>query len=122
MKTVVEPQLQDAALATWRGAQAKIWMFHVTHNKLALILFRRDEPEVLYIVANGCEHMVGPFAWRQANITITETLREADDTKCHILDEAVGFNLCCSSATLVRAPATDFDTTFEGFLGDTTID
>lgn len=119
MKTVIQPNLQDEALEQWRGAQAKLWMFHVTHNRFALMLFRPDEPEVLYIVAIGCKRIAGQFSWKQSNVSIVPgSSGESGEPVCRILDKQAGFELLCSSATLVRGPATELDKSFENFLGD----
>lgn len=119
MKTVIEPKLQDSVLAQWRGADAKLWMYHVTHKRFALMLSRPNEPEVLYIVAVACERINGPFSWRQANITVVPSSNdESGEPVCRVVDKEAGFEIVCSSATLVRGPATDLDETFENFFGD----
>jgi hypothetical protein len=119
MKTVVEFKLQDSVLAQWRGADAKLWMYHVTHKRFALMLSRPNEPEVLYVVAVACEHIVGPFSWKHANITLVPgSSAELGEPICRVLDKQAGFELVCSSAALVRGPATELDESFENFLGE----
>ena len=115
MKVVIPEDSQAAILAQWRGAKAKLWMYHVTHNKLAIMLYKPDEPEVIYVVANGCEHITGPFSWKDADVSIVQS--DGTETQ-QVVDESAGFALTCSSAVVVRGPATDLDRTFEGFLDD----
>jgi len=119
VKTVIEPKLQDSVLQQWRGAYAQIWMFHVSLRRLALRLSRPDEPEVIYIVAVGCDHIVGPFSWKPANISlITNSTDDPEWSVSRIVDQEAEFDLCCSSLVMARGPATDFDKTFDNFLGD----
>lgn len=119
MKTVIAPNLRDSELRKCSGASAKLWMFHATHKRFAIMLSRPGAAEVVYIVAIGCEHIIGPFCWNDADISIMGRRSNASkrDLEC-IADKAAGFELVCSAVTLVRAPADDYDTTFEGFLGD----
>ena len=118
MKTVIESNLQHLVLAQWRGADAKLWMYHVTHKRLALMLSRPNEPEVLYLVAVTSERFAGPLSWKNANITVVPDSSGDGKPMCRVLDEEAGFELVCSSATLVRGPATELDESFENFLGD----
>ncbi len=120
MKTVVDTEQQDTVLRQWYGAQALIWMFYFAHRRLALKLFRPEESEVIYIVAVGCEHIAGPFLWKDARVSIRKsTASTTSGATCYVTDETVGFELRCSVAVVVRGMATDVDKTFENFLGDT---
>jgi len=119
MKTVIRPEFESGVLKEWRGAHAKVWMFHVTHNRLALRLDRTGSDEALYIVAIGCELITGPFSWKNANICLVSVnSTESGEYRSRIFDKQVGFELICSGVALVKAPIGEFDVTFEGFLGD----
>jgi hypothetical protein len=113
MKSIVPPESHAAELSRWRGAHVALWIFHVTHKRLALRLSRRDESEVLYIVAVGCESIAGPFAWEAADVSIVQS-----GDRARVVDASAGFELGCSSITLVKGPSTEFDTSFEGFMGE----
>ena len=117
MKT--EPRFQDSALTQWRVVEATLWMYHVSLERFALQLFRRDEIEVLYLVAVGCERMSGPFSWKNADITpVPCSSRDSGEAVCRERDTEEGLEVVCSSAVPVRGPATDLDKSFENFLGD----
>jgi hypothetical protein len=118
MKTLVHSDLWLPTLEMWRGAQASIWLFHTTHKRLALALARADEPEMLYVVANGCEHIVGAFSWRPANISVRQGRSESGEEMSFVVDDEAGFSLRCSGVALVRGPSNELDTSFESFLGD----
>jgi hypothetical protein len=89
-------------------------MFHASHRRLALLLAKPGEGDVLYLVAVGCHHMVGPFSWSHSDVRIHD-----EGSGSRIVDEGVNFELRCSSVTLVRASAHDAASDFEGFLGET---
>jgi hypothetical protein len=83
------------------------------------MLFRPDEPEVLYVVAIGCRYITGPFSWKHADVLIVPgSSGGSGEHMCRVSDQQAGFELVCSSATLVRGPATELDESFENFLGD----
>ncbi len=114
MKTIVAEQDRLSELERWRGAPAAVWIFQVTHKRLALRLWRPGEPTVLYLVGVACEHIAGPFAWESSDISIRSSTSNHEE----IVDERAGFSLRCSSVTLATGPATDPDKSFDHFLGD----
>jgi hypothetical protein len=119
MKTLIDPKDYESVLAGWRGAQAKIWIFHVTHNRLAISLYRNGEQEALYIVAIGCEHIVGPFSWKEADVNIvTEPPAQQGMIHHRVVDKNAGFDLLCSGVAIARGPASVPESSFENFLGD----
>ena len=119
MKTVIDPKQNGTILLQWRGADAKIWMFDVSLKRLGIRLSRKDEAEVLYIVAITCEHIVGQFSWKNADLLVaTGRNNEYGEPICSVTDSKAGFELLCSSVVLVKGPATDLDKTFDSFLGD----
>ena len=70
MKTVIDPKTHESALAKRSGAKAKIWLFHVSLNRMVLNVSRKDEQEALYLVAVRCERISGPFHWEPAEVSI----------------------------------------------------
>jgi hypothetical protein len=105
METIVDLQAQNSILNEWRGANAKIWLFHVTHKRLALHLFRTDEHEAIYIVAVSCEKIAGPFSWKNADISIAVEQDSQGESVYHVLDRQAGFELLCSGGVVMaRGP------------------
>lgn len=119
MKTLVETKNHESVLAQWRGAQAKIWLFHVTHNRMAIMLSRKDQSEVIYIVAVACEHISGPLSWNLADVSvITEPANQWGEVRRRVVDKQAGFELLCSDVAIVRGPPSVPEDSFENFLGD----
>ena len=117
MKTLTAPSEQESELVKWSGAHAKVWLFHVTHNRMVICLFRKGEHESLYIVAVGCEHIAGPLQWDPVLITlVTEQPNSWGEVRRRIVDRQAGFELLCSDVTIVRGalgvPNDPFDGVF----------
>jgi hypothetical protein len=120
MKIIIENEDWGAALAQWRGAEAALWIYHVSHKKLALMLSRKDESEQLYVVAVACKHIRGNFSWDDANLEIhADYDADSQEAITRVIDNVANFELICSSVTIARGPSTDLDKRFEGFMGDT---
>lgn len=118
MKTFTEPAEVKKLLEDWRGADAKVWLFHVTHKRLAVRFTHPDRLNVLYVVGNGCERMSGPFSWKRVSVHYqSNTEHETGSETCRISDAAAGFELVCSSIVLVEAPVEHFPQSFDGFFG-----
>ena len=118
MKRYIGQEEQDGVLAQWRGAWAKIWLFHVTHNRLAIHLTRKGEREGIYIIAVGCERVAGPFSWDKANMTlITEPPNQWGEVRRRIVDKEAGFEILCSDVVIAHGPAAVPEDPFDKFLG-----
>jgi len=120
MKTIVDETRRDLELRGWSGADAQIWMYHASLRRLALLLSRPQFNEMLYVIGVGCRRMTGPFSWHHATVSVSISAPSGPDELpvCRVMDTGAQFELECTSVVLVRAPATDYDTTFDGFLGD----
>ena len=119
MKTIIEPKNHESVLAQWHGAEAKIWLFHVSHNRAAISLYRKGEQEAIYVIGVACERMSGPFCWNQAMVAIvTEPPNQWGEVRRRIVDSWAGFELICSDVVIVRGPASVPDDPFDSFLGD----
>lgn len=106
-------------LAQWHGTRAKIWLFHVTHNRMAIHLARKGEREGIYVIAVGCERLVGPFSWDQANMTVvTEPPNQWGEVRRRIVDRQAGFELLCSDVVIAHAPVGVPEDPFDNFLGE----
>jgi hypothetical protein len=119
MKRYIRQEEQEAVLAQWCGTRAKIWLFHVSHNRMAIHLVRKGEREGIYIIAVGCERFVGPFSWDQANIiVVTEPPNQWGEVRRRIMDKQAGFEVLCSDVVIAHGPAAVPEDPFDNFLVD----
>ena len=115
---LIDPRDHKSELEQSRGTEAKIWIFHVTLNRLAIGLFRKCDPEALYIVAIGCEHLSGPFSWEEANLSIIEGQNDHGEVRHRVIDHRAGFELLCADVAMSRGLAAVPNNPFDGFLRD----
>jgi hypothetical protein len=87
METIVDPKVLNSILNQWLGANAKIWLFHATHSRLAINLFRSGEQEAIYIMVVGCERIRGPFSWKKAAISVAVEQDEHGQVRHHVVDK-----------------------------------
>ena len=103
---IVETANQMATLSAWRNARVQLWLYHVTHCRMALSLSRDGEREALYVLAVGCRRISGPLQWESADISIDQVPLQAGNwaTK-RIIDAGAGFELWCSDVALAIGDA-----------------
>ena len=104
---------QDELLSRWRGSIAQLWLFHVTHKRLAIALHRDGEQRVLYVVAIGCTRVAGPFSWQDSKLSIVSA---GNSNTLQLVDHGAGFELTCSSVTIAEGRPGVPSNPFEHFL------
>jgi|SRR4051812_3277742 hypothetical protein len=121
MKTIIPEGEYEKMLTLWRGANAKIWLFHISHSKLAIRLEKHDEPRALYLVAVGCRHISGQFSWAKANLSFAVDPSDAWSGKegaYRVVDAENGFELRCGGIALLEGSSAELDESFYNFLGE----
>ncbi len=83
---------------------------------MALRIYRHDEPEALFICGVGCERITGPFSWDNADISLV--IGTYNETPDRVIDTKAGFELQCHGIVVLVGPSTDFEKTFDNFLGE----
>jgi hypothetical protein len=118
MKTIVSPNEHDTILAQWRGAEARILAFHISHKRMAICLSKPDEREFLYIVAVSSEHISGPFCWNHADVSVvSEPPNKWGEVIRRVVDKQAGFELTCSDVVVLLGPGGLPNDPFDGFIG-----
>jgi hypothetical protein len=119
MTTLIPPDERESVLAQWRGADAAVWMFHISLSRMAIHLYRKGQHESLYIVAVGCERICGPIRWEPADIAIvTEQPDKYGAVRRRLVDSRAGFELLCSDVTICRRARGIPSNPFTGFFFD----
>jgi hypothetical protein len=94
MKKVIEQKDFKEVLEQFKGANAQIWLFDISHKRLALRLSLTNVNDVAYIVAIRCDHIVAPFSWKNADLSIiTEIDKETMQPIFRVIDKEAGFQL-----------------------------
>lgn len=120
MRITTDIEEANNLLKEYIGATAQIWMFHISHQRLAIRLSYPKKYEVIYIVAVSSEYINGPFTWSNANIeVIKEINNEKSESNYKIRDKEAGFELDASGGfTLTKGQESEFGKSFEDFYLD----
>jgi hypothetical protein len=118
LKKIVPIEDQFAALQSWQGAYAKVWMFHVSHNRLAIHLSKKNETHGLYIFAISCEYISGNLGWDNSSISLSIEYDSFNEKQCKIIDERNHFEIRCSDVILASGPCEVPSDPFDKFLGE----
>ncbi len=118
MNTITNITEANILLEEYIGAKAQIWIFQVTHKRLLLKLSLSNLDKVVYIVAVTCEHMTGPFSWKNANVKVTlSTDRNTSENVTKISDAGNKFELITSGGfALAYGKDIEFGDSFENFI------
>jgi hypothetical protein len=120
VRTIIHPGDWNTELARWRGGSARLWMYHPSHSRLALMLYRPEQPEAdeaLYVAGADCQRMKADFFWQPVDLRISsvETTEKAG-LDCVVTDRVGGLELHCGAVVLIRGPLADFEFFARGFL------
>jgi hypothetical protein len=113
MMRLVDDERISATLASCFGRGAKLWMYHVSHQRFAIMLAGPDPQVTFYLVAYGCESIRGKFRWDKSNLSITHR-----DGRCVVADPDAGFELVCDGVTAVETSPAAFPADFGAFFAD----
>ncbi|MCK6524640.1 hypothetical protein L6R49_24805 [Myxococcota bacterium] len=117
MKFIVPTTDHERHLRLFQGGTVKVWMFHVSLRRLALRVQLNDEPRALYIVCPGCVHIHVPFVWREASLSVSNSVdEETQQGVVEVADHGAGFKLQCDSVAMALGAVNELDLSFEGFL------
>jgi hypothetical protein len=86
-------------LASWRGAAVRVWRYHASLSRLWLCL-SRGASEKLFVVAGGCDHVRGPFSWRDGALDIVEIRDVHGLPAIALVDVRAEFELRCRAIAL----------------------
>ncbi len=120
MDIITDEAQQGSVLRDWNGATAKVWVYHVSLSRLAIML-ENGGNRALYVLAVGCQHFSGPFKWERCEIAIvSDPLDATGKILCRVLDRNVGLELICDSVVLAEGPIGLLldRNPFDGWLGE----
>ncbi|OCA73418.1 hypothetical protein [Chryseobacterium arthrosphaerae] len=98
--------------------QAGIWLFDITHRKLAIKLYSNENEDVIYLVMGSCLYIKGNFSWKNPDLLVSMVFNiEHSENEYKIRDHKADFELIGNSRiALAKGLETEFGDSFEGFL------
>ncbi|GAA3953648.1 hypothetical protein GO495_31480 [Chitinophaga oryziterrae] len=118
MDKVIDRNNFDEVLEKYRGANAQVWLFHISHKRLAIRLSRHNEKKDLYIIGITCDYIRGPFSWKNAEIKIyKEENKEILEPVTRVVDLNADFEFITSGlVNLVTVDSLDLKYSFDDFF------
>ncbi|MDO3426017.1 hypothetical protein QWT87_14040 [Chryseobacterium sp. APV1] len=105
-------------LNDYTGDQARIWLFDITHTKLAIKINSKQKQDIIYLVMSGCKYLKGAFSLNNPKFFVSQYYdHKALETISKIIDENSDFELSSTTGiALAKGLESEFGDSFEGFL------
>ena len=118
MRIITDLTEANNLLKSLTDFNAQIWMFHISHKKIAIrFSTKKVEELVVYLVVVSCDYMTGPFSWNKANIFISKKLDENSELRYKIVDKDSKFELISSGGfSIAQGLESEFGKSFDDFL------
>ena len=98
--------------------KARIWLFDITHIKLAIRIYSSKSDEVIYLVMVGCEYIRGFFNLTNPRLSVSQYINdENSDIMFKVIDNKTDFELIATGGiTLAKGNESEFGNSLEKFL------
>ncbi|MDR6546394.1 hypothetical protein J2810_002453 [Chryseobacterium rhizosphaerae] len=105
-------------LNEYQGDQARIWLFDITHIKLAIRIDSKKDKEVLFLVITGCKYIRGLFSLNSPEFFVNQYFDdEISETIFKVKDNKSDFELSSNTGiALAKGLESEFGNSFENFL------
>ncbi len=105
-------------LNDYEGNQARIWLFDITHTKLAVKIFSNQRKDIIYLVMSGCKYIKGSFSLNNPKFFISQYFDSKTlETTSKIIDKNSDFELNSTAGiALAKGLESEFGDSFENFL------
>ncbi|WP_185289627.1 hypothetical protein [Chryseobacterium lactis] len=97
---------------------ARIWLFDITHVKLAVKLYSYKNENVMYLILPGCQYMKGPFTLKFPQLSVKRHInKETSEVTFTVVEANADFQLVSTGGIiLAMGEELEFGDSFEGFL------
>lgn len=118
MNILTEVKEINEILNEYRGNQARVWMFDITHVKLAIKIYSNQKGDVIYLIMSGCKYIKGLFSLCNPDLYIAQySDDEISQTVLKLIDKNSDFELSSTSGiALAKGMESEFGDSFENFL------
>jgi hypothetical protein len=118
MKITSEIDNINKMLNDYNGDQAKVWLFDISHAKMAIRIYSQQKNKLLYLVVAGCKYMKGPFSLFYPKLSVNQYFdNTVSEMVFKIVDRNSDFELSATSGiALAEGLESEFGDSFEDFL------
>lgn len=105
-------------LNEYNGNQANLWLFDISHVKLAIKIYSTEKEDIIYLVMAGCKYIKGSFSLYNPSFFVTQYVdNENSEILFKIVDENSDFELTATSGiALAQGLDSEFGISFDDFL------
>jgi len=117
MRTITDVNESIGLLGQYKGSFVQIVAFNIGLKRLLIKLSKSKDSEVLFVIVVGCEHINGPFSWKEGNVSLSQEIDKAtSEIITKVTDRNAGFELISSGGfALAQGLNSDFDESFINF-------
>lgn len=118
MEIVTDINRINQILTEYQGDKAKIWMFDISHIRLAIKIYSKRKDDVLFLVMMGCKYIKGNFKLDNPKLSVKKDFdTETSEVIFKIIDEVRDFELISTGGVaLAKGIEAEFGDSFERFL------
>jgi len=118
MEIVTDLDKINDTLSKYKGDMAEIWLFDITHTKIALKITSQKYDEIIYLVMGSCRYIKGNFSWKNPQLSISISFNtEHSENEYKIKDNKANFELTCNGGiALTKGIESEFGNSFDNFL------
>ena len=105
-------------LTEYQGDKAKVWLFDISHIRLAIKIYSKRKDEVLFLLIIGCKYIKRTFMLDNPKLSVKKDFdTEASEVIFKIIDDIRDFELISTGGVaLDKGIELEFGDSFEGFL------
>jgi hypothetical protein len=118
MEIITEVKKINEIINDYKGTKANIWLFDISHIKLAMKIYSNEKEETLYLVLAGCKYIKGSFSLNNPDLFVSENFDDkTSEVIFKVTDNNSDFELTSSSGVaLAKGIESEFGNSFENFL------
>jgi hypothetical protein len=118
MEIVTDLNKINEILSNFKGNKAQLWLFDITHKRMAIRISINNKDEVIYLVMASCKYIRGIFSWNNPNFHVDKYYNdEKMENIYRLIDKDIDFQLESSAGiALAKGFEDEFGNSFENFL------
>ncbi|MBP2616381.1 hypothetical protein [Chryseobacterium jejuense] len=99
--------------------RAQIWLFDISHKRIAIRFYFNENDKIAYIIMVNCEYIQGFFSVDNPTFSISQFLNNVSlENMYKIIDENNNFELISRGIVFVKGKESEFGDNFDEFLMD----
>ncbi|WP_185249179.1 hypothetical protein [Chryseobacterium bernardetii] len=117
MEIITNVQQINESLKALNIVRAQIWLFDISHKRLAIRLSFNENDKIAYIIMINCEYIQGFFSVDNPTFSVSQFLNNVSlENMYKMIDEDNNFELISGGIVLVIGEESKFGDDFENFL------